>query len=119
MQESTIHELQFLLLVGSRLFLMPLASGSGMAHVCRVASALPLVPVADFIDHNAFAPVPSASACFPTKRSSSLWLPNLVAQWNHLGIFTNCWFLASMLMSLVRNVTWASGVLSLLGGSNT
>lgn len=40
------------------------------AHVCRVASALPLVPVADFIDHDAFAPMPSASACFPTKRSS-------------------------------------------------
>ena len=48
------HKLQFLLLVGLGLFLMPLASGSGMAHMCCVASALPLVPVADFIDHDAF-----------------------------------------------------------------
>lgn len=92
MRESTVHKLQFLCLVALGVFLMPLASDSGMAHVCHVASALPLVPVADFIDHDAFPLVPSASACFPTKCSpASLWLPNPVAaQWNHLGILTNC-----------------------------
>lgn len=92
MRESTVHKLQFLCLVALGVFLMPLASDSGMAHVCHVASALPLVPVADFIDHDAFPPGAFSLGMLPNKMlPPSLWLPNPVAtQWNHLGILTNC-----------------------------
>ena len=69
-----------MLLVGSGLFLIPLTSSSGMANNVPVAETFLLVPVADFIDHDAFPQYTQPWHSSQQNALLSLWFPNLVAQ---------------------------------------